>query len=176
MQEADLVVVVGRKLDYQLGYGSPAVFPHARFIRIADCWEELRENRRGDVELFATPAAALAALSMALEGPRGGRGSPPGPKRSGASICGARPATPRRSGAPQPARMATCIPNRIFAALADVLEPDAITIADGGDILSFARVGLNTRTYLDSAPSAALASAFRTVSPPPSPAPNGRWW
>ena len=41
-------------------------------------------------------------------------------------------------------------PNRIFAALADVLDPDAITIADGGDILSFARVGLTTRTYLDS--------------------------
>ena len=34
MTEADLVLVVGRKLDYQLGYGSPAVFPSAeRFIR-----------------------------------------------------------------------------------------------------------------------------------------------
>src|SRR5262249_42703361 len=32
MREADLVVVVGRKLDYQLGYGSPAVFPGARFV------------------------------------------------------------------------------------------------------------------------------------------------
>jgi acetolactate synthase I/II/III large subunit len=41
-------------------------------------------------------------------------------------------------------------PNRILAALSDVLAPDAIAIADGGDILSFARVGLNTRTYLDS--------------------------
>ena len=70
MQEADVVVVIGRKLDYQLGYGSPAVFPHARFIRIADCWEELRENRRGEVELFASPAAALAELSIALKGHR----------------------------------------------------------------------------------------------------------
>ena len=33
-------------------------------------------------------------------------------------------------------------PNRIFAALREVLNPDAITIADGGDILSFARLGL----------------------------------
>ena len=31
-----------------------------------------------------------------------------------------------------------------------MLEPDAITIADGGDILSFARMGLPPRTYLDS--------------------------
>ena len=36
MTEADLVLVIGRKLDYQLGYGSPAVFPDARFVRIAD--------------------------------------------------------------------------------------------------------------------------------------------
>jgi acetolactate synthase-1/2/3 large subunit len=40
-------------------------------------------------------------------------------------------------------------PNRIFAALREVLKPDAITIADGGDILSFARLGLSTSTYLD---------------------------
>ena len=30
MQEADLVLVVGRKLDYQMAYGSPAVFQQAR--------------------------------------------------------------------------------------------------------------------------------------------------
>jgi acetolactate synthase I/II/III large subunit len=30
-----------------------------------------------------------------------------------------------------------------------VLHPDAITIADGGDLLSFARMGLETRNYLD---------------------------
>jgi acetolactate synthase-1/2/3 large subunit len=41
-------------------------------------------------------------------------------------------------------------PNRIFAALREVLKPDAITIADGGDILSFARLGFEApRTYLD---------------------------
>ena len=40
-------------------------------------------------------------------------------------------------------------PNRIFAALREALRPDAITIADGGDILSFARMGLPPRTYLD---------------------------
>jgi acetolactate synthase I/II/III large subunit len=33
--------VVGRKLDYQLGYGSPAVFPNAKFIRLADTPGEL---------------------------------------------------------------------------------------------------------------------------------------
>ena len=47
MTEADLVFVIGRKLDYQLGYGSPAVFPDARFVRLADNAGELVDNRRG---------------------------------------------------------------------------------------------------------------------------------
>ena len=69
MQEADVVIIVGRKLDYQTAYGSPVAFPHARFIRIGDNWEELRENRRGEVELFADPAKALAALAQAIPAP-----------------------------------------------------------------------------------------------------------
>jgi acetolactate synthase-1/2/3 large subunit len=40
-------------------------------------------------------------------------------------------------------------PNRVLAALQERLAPDAIVIADGGDFLSFARVGLNAATYLD---------------------------
>ncbi len=149
MQEADVVIVIGRKLDYQLGYGSPAVFPQARFIRIADCWEELRENRRGEVELLASPAAALAELAMAMKGRQ-------------LNVDTAWTEALRSEHLRRSARYAAALgaapagkdgylhPNRIFAALSEILAPDAITIADGGDILSFARVGLPTRTYLDS--------------------------
>ena len=66
MKDADLVLSIGRKLDYQTGYGSPAVLPDARWIRIGDNAEELRENRRGEVELFADPRLALAAIADAL--------------------------------------------------------------------------------------------------------------
>jgi acetolactate synthase-1/2/3 large subunit len=149
MEEADLVVVIGRKLDYQVGYGSPVIFPNARFIRIADCWEELRENRRGDVELLATPAIALAALADAV------------PERP-ASAAAAWTEALRREHVERSARHADALktapagkdghmhPNRIYAALREVLAPDAIGIADGGDILSFARTGLSVTTYLDS--------------------------
>jgi acetolactate synthase-1/2/3 large subunit len=149
MQEADLVVVVGRKLDYQAAYGSPAVYPNARFVRIADCWEELRENRRGEVEIFAAPALALEAIAQAL---------PPGRGRGDAAWADAL----RREHVQRSARHAESLgaapagkdghmhPNRIFAALREVLAPDAIAIADGGDILSFARTGLTASTYLDS--------------------------
>lgn len=149
VQEADLVMVVGRKLDYQLAYGSPAVFPQARFIRIADCAEELRDNRRGEVEIFASPAQALAALTRAATERRPG-------------VDAAWTQGLRREHVQRSARYAQALksapagkdghmhPNRIFAALQETLKPDAVTIADGGDILSFARTGLNARTYLDS--------------------------
>ena len=148
MQEAELVVVVGRKLDYQLGYGSPAVFPQARFLRIADCAEELWDNRRGEVEMLADPALTLAALTQALpdvtrEPTLEWRDAlhQAHVERSARYL-----ASLGESPAGKDGRMH---PNRIFAALHEVLAPDAITVADGGDILSFARMGLPPRTYLD---------------------------
>ena len=149
MQEADLVVVVGRKLDYQMGYGSPAVFGKARFLRIGDNWEELRENRRGEVELMADPALALAALAQAVTH------KPPRLDVRWTSTLRSEHARRSSRHAESLASVAAgkdghMHPNRIFAALAKVLKPDAITIADGGDILSFARMGLPPRTYLDS--------------------------
>jgi acetolactate synthase-1/2/3 large subunit len=40
-------------------------------------------------------------------------------------------------------------PNRLLAALRDALPEDAVIVADGGDFLSFARVGMPASTYLD---------------------------
>ena len=73
MQEADLVVVIGRKLDYQLGYGSPAVFPAGSLHPHRRLLGRAAGEPAGEVELFASPAAALAALSMALKGHTAGR-------------------------------------------------------------------------------------------------------
>ena len=148
MKESDLVIAIGRKLDYQAGYGSPAVLPNARWIRIGDNAEELRENRRGEVELFAHPGLALAAIIEAL----------PGARSTDAEWAAALRGEHVRRSTKYANELAMSKagndghmhPNRIFAALREVLKPDAITIADGGDILSFARLGLEApSTYLD---------------------------
>jgi len=148
MQEADCVLVVGRKLDYQVAYGSPAVFKNARFVRIADNAEELRDNRRGGVELLADPAFALDALAAELRAPAAALDREwTGALRSEHVRRAARYAEGLASA---PAgRDGHLHPNRIFAALRGLLRDDAITIADGGDLLSFARMGLEPRTYLD---------------------------
>jgi acetolactate synthase-1/2/3 large subunit len=148
MKESDLVITVGRKLDYQVGYGSPAVLPNARWIRIADNADELRDNRRGEVELYAHPGLALRALTGAV-----GK-----PAAVDIEWTNAMRAEHVRRSSKYAEDLATAPagndghmhPNRIFAALREVLDPDAITIADGGDILSFARLGFEApRTYLD---------------------------
>ncbi|MFN3937504.1 MAG: thiamine pyrophosphate-binding protein [Gemmobacter sp.] len=147
MGEADLVITVGRRLDYQLGYGSPAVFPHARFIRISDTASELIDNRRGTPELLATPALALEAIAEA-----GARRGAPALDRDWAGTTRAKHVARAAGGnapAPQTGSDGKIHPLAIFAALKDLTEPDCIGIADGGDLLSFARVGLETRTYLD---------------------------
>jgi acetolactate synthase-1/2/3 large subunit len=148
MQDADCVLVVGRKLDYQLAYGSPAVFRHARFLRIADHADELRDNRRGEVELLADPALALSALAEAVGTPSPDLDSAwtqalraDHLKRAARHVQAMQEAPAGRDG--------HLHPNRIFAALRRVLGPEAITIADGGDLLSFARMGLEPRHYLD---------------------------
>ena len=59
---ADVILTVGRRLDFQLAYGSPAVFQSAKFVRISDTPTELRDNRRGAVEILASPAKTLQAM------------------------------------------------------------------------------------------------------------------
>src|SRR5262249_48327760 len=43
MKDTDLAITVGRKLDYQTGYGSPAGLTRRRYLRRGDNAEELRE-------------------------------------------------------------------------------------------------------------------------------------
>lgn len=146
MTDADVVLVIGRKLDYQVGYGSPAVFPHARFIRIADTPGELIDNRRGDPELLATPQLALDAMVDAARGrvPQLDHGWADGLRRRQrertAAGSGERPAT----GADGKIH-----PRAIFDAIAAVADRDYVAVADGGDLLSFARTGMQAATYLD---------------------------
>ncbi len=145
MAEADVVLVVGRKLDYQLGYGSPAVFPGARFVRIADTAGELVDNRRGAPELLATPALALAAL---VEKSGNRAAATDRDWASGLRRRHLERSTPR-GAPPQRGEDGKIHPAAIFDAIRAVAAPDHIAVADGGDLLSFARVGLEAETYLD---------------------------
>ena len=116
------MVTLGRRLDFQLAYGSPAVFGEAQFLRIADCASELRDNRRGAVEMFATPALALTRSSQP---PGAARRRPIATGRSGcAQSTSSAPAKLRASmrDAP-PGSDGRMHPNRLLAALRERCRP-----------------------------------------------------
>ncbi len=154
MAEADLVITLGRRLDFELAYGSGAVFSEsARFIRIGRNVEELSENRRGDVEVCADVGPALERL-VALD---------------------AKPAAPdsawkdelirtnvEKTHAKKPARPlgadGRMHPLTLIDAINQHVDKETICIVDGGDILSWARVGLRAHTYLDLGPFGCLGS------------------
>jgi len=148
MTEADLIVTVGRRLDFQLAYGSPAVFGDAKFVRIADIAGELRDNRRGAAEIFATPSAALDAILAATEGRKGAAVADWARTARAKHLERASKLVASMKAAP-PGKDGLMHPNRLVAALRDALPDDAVIVADGGDFLSFARVGLPATTYLD---------------------------
>ncbi|RAI59416.1 thiamine pyrophosphate-binding protein [Roseicella frigidaeris] len=151
MGDADLVLTVGRRLDFQLAYGSPAVFGEARFVRIGEVPGELRDNRRGEVELLASPAAALRALVEAA-----GNRTPALDRGWAAKLRAgheARAEKLRHSMATAPnGGDGRLHPNRVLAALQEAMGPEAIVVTDGGDFLSFARVGLSAPAMLDPGP------------------------
>jgi acetolactate synthase-1/2/3 large subunit len=147
MAEADLVLLIGRKLDYQVGYGSPAVFPNARFIRLADNPGELIDNRRGQPELLASPGLALDAMldTASNRGSNLDAGWADGLRRRHRE----RAAGGERKAQPQKGSDGKIHPAAIFDAIAALADPDYVAVADGGDILSFARTGLQSSTYMD---------------------------
>jgi acetolactate synthase-1/2/3 large subunit len=147
MSETDVVMLIGRKLDYQVGYGSPAVFPNARFIRISDAPCELFDNRRGQPELLASPELALNAMVDAASN-----------RKANIDIAWAdglrrrhseRIAAAATKDKPMTGADGKIHPRAIFDAIAEVADSDYIAIADGGDLLSFARTGLQASTYMD---------------------------
>lgn len=109
MRDTDLLITVGRQLDYQLGMGSPAVFPRAKVVRIADTASELIDNRRGEVESSPSPERRSGRSPTRSSGraERRGRGgttarTPRGetssrPSTESAPTRTARPCTPRRT-------------------------------------------------------------------------------
>ncbi|HEX6493758.1 MAG TPA: thiamine pyrophosphate-binding protein, partial [Candidatus Dormibacteraeota bacterium] len=147
MSEAELVITVGRRLDFQLGYGSPAVFAgRPRWLRVGRTTQEVAGNVRGDVTVQADPGAALRAMLEAGAGER----SPDtawrdalhreSEERIAAARARSAELTPGDGG---------IHPLRLLAAVDELVDDGTVVVADGGDILSFARSTLRRGGWLD---------------------------
>ena len=68
IQEADLVLMIGGRLDNQMNFGNPPFFPkHQKLVCINGSYEELEYNRAADYSLLSDPGAFLEnVLSLNL--------------------------------------------------------------------------------------------------------------
>ena len=64
IQEADLVLMIGGRLDNQMNFGNPPFFPEEqKLVCINGSHEELEYNRASDYSLLSDPGAFLQSLS-----------------------------------------------------------------------------------------------------------------
>lgn len=158
MNQADLVITIGRKLDFQLAYGSPAVFRGAKFLRISDTPSELYDNRLGELPLLGDVRVTLSGLTERI-------------LASGLLNSREWLVKMRQEHLSRTKRMVTLLeeapedemgrihPNKLLGEIRKRLASDAVVIADGGDFLSFARIALNAQTYLDPGPLGCIGMA-----------------
>jgi acetolactate synthase I/II/III large subunit len=145
---ADLVITLGRRLDFEVAYGSPAGFSsQAQFLRIGRGADEVSQNRLGSVELRSSVPLGLEALLETSCAPR----TPDVEWRDSlVETNAAKVEKMTRAMDVEPdGSDGHMHPYRLLAALNRLVDDDTIGIVDGGDILSFARGALRVRTYLD---------------------------
>lgn len=135
--ETDLVLVLGKRIDFRLGFGSAKLFsPKAKFIQVDIYPSEIGINREIDIGICADVKATLRALLDSL----GDDVWPEKPwleqlrvyKQEWNSWLDTQAAT---TGAP-------LHPAAFFSALRDSLPPDILYSWDGGDFVHWGRAML----------------------------------
>lgn len=148
MGRADLFLILGKRLDFTLGYGSPALFDETVFVQVDTDPDALRRNRTPDVSVRSSVSAAVAGLQDRLQGPVGTI-EWVDDLQEGHESRATRMAE-QKTGDETPIH-----PYRACGAIERAIDDDAIVICDGGDALSFGRIAIptaNPRGYLDPGP------------------------
>jgi acetolactate synthase I/II/III large subunit len=131
---ADLVIVIGTPLDFRLGFGS---FGSAQVVHIADHPAQIS----GHATTAATAAGSLAPLLDALTEQAGG---PTGDlaQRRATWLAGLRETEEAKQAEERDLLTGdvdgSIHPARIYGAMQEVLDRDAVVIGDGGDFVSYA--------------------------------------
>jgi acetolactate synthase-1/2/3 large subunit len=149
---ADVVLVVGSRFNYVLNYGRPPRLPEtAAIIHIDASAEEVDRNRRADVAIVADARAALEQLAAAVA-----------PVAERAWLAEAEAAhVAARAALRAPSDGDRIHPLDLCNQVMQAAPPGTRFVADGGDILSFARLAIqpdSPRCFLDPGPYGGLGA------------------
>lgn len=134
VRQADVVMVMGTRLNYQLNFGQPPLFdPGVKVIQVDILPEEIGRNRNIDVGIHGDAKAVLEQLTAELR-PKVKKGKTAGWVKE----CQDYARNRRQEMEPDIASDATPInPLRLCKEIADVLDRNATVVTDGGEITVF---------------------------------------
>ncbi|GGQ38506.1 acetolactate synthase [Couchioplanes azureus] len=150
---ADVVAVVGTPLDFRLNFGE---FDAARVVHIVDA----PSQRATHVQAAASPAGDLRRILAALANHEGRRTDH---REWVEGLRAAEDAGKARDAEAMAAESDPIKPARVYGELRKVLAPDAVTIGDGGDFVSYAGRYLEPAqpgTWLDPGPYGCLGTGM----------------
>ena len=160
LSKADLVLLVGKKLDFSLRFGQPPFFSEGcRFIQIDADMSQLRPEKPVILTIHAEPTRILRQLTVAAQAL--GTSQREGQHDSWrAEVMAARQATPPewerlRSAAEQPIH-----PLRVCEALQPFLDDGAVFVSDGGEFGQWAQTGLEAEQRLINGPGGSIGSSI----------------
>lgn len=148
MDQADAFLMLGKRMDFTFGYGSPAVFGDAAFVQVDVNSRALRQNRTPDVAVKGSVGNVVPELEQRVEGPLA---DPSWLEDLQESHRGrAERMAEKKQQDDEPLH-----PYRLCGAIENAVGDDTVMICDGGDALSFGRVALSSSgpgRYLDPGP------------------------
>ncbi|MFI7546316.1 acetolactate synthase [Actinoplanes sp. NPDC049599] len=153
LNEADVVAVIGTPLDFRLGFGE---FGAAQVVHVVDA----PSQRATHVETAVSPAGDLRLILTALAEHAGGRTDH---REWIEGLRATEDAGKARDAEAMAAESDPIKPARIYGELRKVLAPDAVTIGDGGDFVSYAGRFLEPAqpgTWLDPGPYGCLGTGM----------------
>jgi acetolactate synthase-1/2/3 large subunit len=138
--EADVVLVIGKRIDFRLAFGGPRVFsPAAKFIQVDIHPQEFGLNRNVDLAICADAQAALRALTAAAS--RYHWSTESWRERLSSLRAGAeKQLAEAGSGADSPIH-----PGALFDQLKKLLPPETRYSWDGGDFAHWGRASIPAR-------------------------------
>jgi acetolactate synthase-1/2/3 large subunit len=155
LAEADVVLLLGKRLDFSLRFGEPPAFsPDCRFLQIDVDAPSISAGGRVALAEATDPLAALEALDAAAP-------SLTWRVRAWAEQVAVSQRTEppewneRRRSARRPLH-----PLRVCSALQPRLDAETVLVCDGGEFGQWAQAGLTARTRLINGPSGSIGSAI----------------
>ncbi len=160
LSQADLALLVGKKLDFSLRFGQPPFFSEGcRFIQIDADASQLRTEKSVVRTIHAEPTDIMRQLITAVQALDGSR------RKSRydswqAEVVAARTTTPSewkqiRASVDQPIH-----PLRVCEALQPFLDDDAVFVSDGGEFGQWVQAGLEAEHRLINGPAGSIGSSI----------------